>query len=354
LNTGSLNKTNIIDNQKLTDQFEIEKGAVKFDSPFYIRRKADAELQKQIRGWGTTTVIKGSGQMGKSSLLVRANREALNIKQKSCLIDFHSIDNSDMVNLETLFRYLVRRITFEFKLSIKLEDYWEEYLGAKHNLTQIIEDTMISKTKSPIHFLFDNVDAVFKFPYRDDFFSTIRVWHNLRAVNKKWDFLNIVIAHSTAPYLYIKDIDRSPFNVAYSISLDDFNFEQVSEMNKNYGFPLKENSEIEKLMKLVGGHPYLIRIALYTLAANNCNLEQLKEVAIKASGPFRSHLSEYVRLLQENKELKKALRQVLSRGACDDEASFQSLWAAGLVKGETRQIIQMRCQLYHDYFQNHL
>ena len=53
-----------------------QTGAVQPDSPFYIERAVDDVVLKQVRGTGTTTIVKGARQMGKSSLLARANAAA--------------------------------------------------------------------------------------------------------------------------------------------------------------------------------------------------------------------------------------------------------------------------------------
>ena len=90
------------------------------------------------------------------------------------------------------------------------------------------------------------------------------------------------------------------------------------------------------------------------LRKNSHTISQLKEAATEDIGPFTDHLRRFVWLLQEEKELKDALRQVLRCGTCDDEIHFIRLRSAGLVKGKTRQAVQMRCRLYSDYFRKHL
>ncbi|MGA1864313.1 MAG: AAA-like domain-containing protein [bacterium] len=335
-------------------QIKLEKGTLRPNSPFYIKRKADDEIQHQIRAQGTTTVVKGPRQMGKSSLLARVHAEARQNEQQSCYLDFQLIDASHLSSLETIFRYLAKKIGRDLKVSADSEAFWRKTEGAKDNITNFMEGAILSQTKSPIIILIDEADQVFNMPWRDDFFSTIRGWHNLRATRDTWDLLNLVIAHSTEPYLWIRDIHQSPFNVAFPIRLEDFHPRQVSDLNERHGSPLKGNKGVEGLMGLVGGQPYLVRQALYTLVTNQWSLPQLQEVATSERGPFGDHLRSFVRCLQENRPLKKALQQVLYHGSCDDEECFQRLWSAGLVKGETRHEVWMRCNLYLEYFKTHL
>lgn len=66
------------------------------------------------------------------------------------------------------------------------------------------------------------------------------------------------------------------------------------------------------------------------------------------------HLKRYVFGLSRDKALSQAFKSVLSSGACDDEAHFQRLCAVGLIRGSERGRVALRCQLYADYFRQHL
>jgi hypothetical protein len=213
---------------------------------------------------------------------------------------------------------------------------------------------LLEKAASPVLILMDEVDRLFNQPFRDDFFSTIRGWHNLRAAEACWNNLDLVIAHSTEPYLWIQDINQSPFNVGFRIELADFDFQQVNELNAKHGRPLKKDGEIQELIDLTGGQPYLVRLALYTMVKSNFGVSQLKETATGGRGHFGDHLRQILWRLQGENGLSQSLRQVLRKGACDYEPHFLRLRSAGLIKGETRDNVQMRCQLYEDYLKKHL
>lgn len=333
---------------------EMETGTVKLDSPFYVKRKADREIIGQIQKKGTTVIVKGPRQMGKSSLLVRAQAEAKKQQQRCCYLDFQFIYQSHLTGLDTLFQYLARKICRVFKTTVKPDDCRDEYLGSKENITGFIKESLLEQAQSPVLILMDEVDRLFNQPFRDDFFSTIRGWHNLRAADECWNHLNLVIAHSTEPYLWIQDINQSPFNVGFRIELEDFDFQQVKELNAKHGIPLKTDGEIQELIDLTGGQPYLVRLALYMAVKSNYNISRLKETAAGDRGPFGDHLRQILWRLQGEKVLSQCLRQVLRKGTCDYEPHFLRLRSAGLIKGETRDKVQMRCRLYEDYFRKHL
>ena len=143
-------------------------------------------------------------------------------------------------------------------------------------------------------------------------------------------------------------------NVGAAIRLNDFDFDQVAELNARHGSPLKTDREIQDLIHLVGGQPYLIQQALYTLVTNRWTMAQLQRVALNETGPFADHLRGHLWLLQEHKELKSVMQRILRDGVCEEELHFQRLNAAGLVRGVTRHALQIRCQLYEMYFSSRL
>lgn len=335
-------------------QLEPETGTLKLSSRFYVRRQADEVLERQVQGVGTTTSIKGPRQMGKSSLLARAVATARQNQQKTFYLDFQLMDKPQLESLESLLSFMARKLARELKTSLKPDEIWDSFLGAKDNLTNFIADALFSVATSRFLFAFDETDRVFDLAYRDDFFATLRGWHNLRAIDEKWNRLNIVFAHSTEPALWIKDINQSPFNVGECLRLENFTLDQIADLNTRHGAPLKRLDEMQQLLDLVGGQPYLTRQALYALSTNQWSLPQLLNIAIEDTGPFGDHLRRFAWRLQENKELKDALRQVLHQNRCDEEAPFQKLWAAGLVAGASRNDAQVRCRIYEQYFKKHL
>jgi hypothetical protein len=335
-------------------RFLLESGAVKFDSPYYIRRDSDEKFDELIGLNGQTIIIKAPRQFGKSSLLSRADVGAQQNQQQAFYFDFQFVDAKHLESLDSLMLYIARKLARHFKTLVKPDQFWDDGLGAKDNITDFIEEALLVDASSPILFLLDEVDRLFNSSFRDDFFATVRGWHNLRARKSCWNMLNLVIAHSTEPSLWIQDVTQSPFNVGVQIRLEGFSPDQLSTLNDKYGARLKTPEEIQSLLDLVGGHPFLVRQALYCLFNNQWSLRQLESEATSDTGPFGDHLRRFLWSLQDNKDLKASVIQILRNGQCDDGKHFQRLSAAGLACGETRNVARMRCKLYHDYFSKHL
>ena len=104
----------------------------------------------------------------------------------------------------------------------------------------------------------------------------------------------------------------------------------------------------------VGGHPFVIRLALWQLTEHNLHLDDLLGDTRITRGPFATHLDHYGKVISLDGSLRRAILQILEEGACDDHQSFERLWSTGLVRRTSGNSVAMRSQLYHDYFQQQL
>jgi AAA domain-containing protein/TIR domain-containing protein len=324
-----------------------ESGAVGLDLRFYVRRAADQDLENRIKSpRGITATVRGARQMGKSSLLARAHAAAaVGHGQAVAYIDFQLIDRDKLCDLDSLLRYLAARLARTLKTARKPEDYWDPMFGAKDSLTEFVEDAVLNPAAGQVSLLFDEADRVFdQSAYCDDFFGTLRAWTNRRATHRQWAKLNLVIAHSTEPGLWIQDLNQSPFNVGFRFELGDLSPAQVHHLNGRYGGVLSD-PEVGELYELIGGQPFLVRQALYTLRTQGGSWRELASQAIAMDGPFGDHLRRLSWVLSQQPGLRHALLEILRDRTCADERDFQRLHAAGLVAGPSR----MRCSLYARY-----
>jgi hypothetical protein len=232
------------------------------------------------------------------------------------------------------------------------DDNWEKGLGAENMLDFVA--SVLTESPSQLAFILDDVDRVFDFPdISDDFFGMIRVWHDLRATNAQWKQLDIVIAHSTEPYLWIRNPNRSPLNVGHTVRALDFTRPEIEWLSDQYGRSSLKQGGVDQLISLLAGHPYLVRRAIHELRAGTLTLAQLIERAADNDGPFIDHLRRFAWQIRRWPKLQRSLKQIIAAGRTDDDPSFESLLAAGLVKG-TRQSAQPRCELFQRYFAVHL
>jgi hypothetical protein len=331
--------------------FGAPTGALSPDSPVYIERRYDHDIQQQVTRADSTTIIEGARQMGKSSLVARALAHA---HSQQCIVldfDFQEFDAQCLSNLETLLRYLADAIHERLRLSVSPGTVWQSPLGAKDKLTSFIHDHVLSGARRPVVVVLDEVDRVFGQPYQDDFFALLRAWHNRRARDPLWRRLNLVLAYSTDPRQAITDLNQSPFNVGTKIQLGDFSVDEVWELNRRYGRPLQRKEQLQRLVDVIGGHPYLAQQALYALAARTHTLPSILNTDSADVGPFADHLQHYRYRLISVPELRQALQQAIMNGTCPTYEAFLQLRALGLVTGSDHNAAVPRCRLYAAYFQ---
>ena len=333
----------------------METGTIRLDSPFYVRRKEDDIAECCLDQPGSTIVVKGPRQSGKSSLLARIHALSKPAGRRSVYLDFQTFDELQFASLGSTLQTLARRIGRVLKTTMQPAELWDsDLLGEKGSFAEFLARAVLAGTSSSVVLILDEVDRLFDRPYRGDFFAAVRGWHNNRATEEAWENLHLVLGHATDPALWIENLNESPFNVGDRLRLGDFTRDQVADLNVRHGNPLRNSDEITGLMELVGGHPYLVRQALYVIATERWSLDRLREEAGKDTGPFGDHLRRHLWALLQSERLRAAVARIAKGGGCDDESLFQRLLAAGLAAGESRSVARLRCALYQQYFSRHL
>jgi hypothetical protein len=319
---------------------ELPKGAVPLDSQFYVERHADAQLMQQLEMPRSITTIRGARQTGKSSLLVRgvefAKKQGALVVHLNCQGLFDRYGLSDM---DQCFKHWSYEVARQIRLNpSNVDSIWKEPSAPKPKMSKFVEDCILRRTQGSVVLAMDEMDVLLRAPFYEEFFSLIRSWYNEGASGDPWEKLSVVMAISTYPSLFISNINESPFNVGVTIELQDFSEAQVRDLNKRHGEPLRL-VQIPEVMELLGGHPYLIRQALYTLTQESMSWRKLTTVADKKNGPFRNHLYAHLGRLYDDQELVEAMRRVVADGACPEGKVFMRLESAGLVKRQGRKCV---------------
>lgn len=337
-------------------RLEMPEGTMDSTSDFYIERDCDRIALSVIQQQGMTMTIKGPRQMGKSSLLNRVMETAIAAGKQIAFLDFQLFDRAALQDADEFYQQFCFWLTDELDLDDAVEAYWKKSLGNPQRCTRYVGRHILKHLEQPLMLAMDEVERIFDTPFRNDFFSMLRSWHNQRArpgaTGKLWKQLDLTFVTSTEPYQLIADLNQSPFNVGENLRLQDFDAQQVHQLNQLHGLPLTAIDE-QRLMKLVNGHPYLVRKALYLVASDRMVASELFAKAQKEDGPFGDHLKYHLFRMYGNKELVKGFLRILKEQTCEDEVMYFRLHGAGLVCRDGQSVFP-RCQLYADYFSEHL
>jgi serine/threonine-protein kinase len=336
-------------------------GSIPLKSSLYVERPPiETDCFAEIVQPGALIRIRAPRQMGKTSLMARILNHAREQGYEAIPISFQRADSPLFGHLDQLLHWFCGQIARRLKRRRELEEFWNSYgdYGNKDKCNDYFEECLLADLESPLVLGLDEVDRVF--PYRDiadDFFALLRSWYEAARYgdfsSELWENLRVVVVHSTEPYVPL-NINQSPFNVGKRVELPEFTLEQVQDLAQRYGLSGAYH-QVENLMTLVGGHPYLIRIALYHLRRQDVTLETLQQSAHTEAGIYGDHLRRHLLNLQGVPNLPEALRQVVTReGPVDIDASAAyKLESMGLVEMEGN-CARPRCAIYRYYFRDHL
>ena len=343
-----------VDQTPLAIALEPPEGSMDADSEFYIQRNEDSLALSALQRKGGTVTILGPRQMGKSSLLIRAITQARQQKKKVVFLDFQQLETAALNEADLFYRRFCEWMTVRLRMASQVDHYWQQYksLGNPLRCTYYIQDYLLAEVQGSIFLAMDEVDKLIAAPFRDEFFSMLRSWHNERAFEPVWKQLDLAMVTCTEPYQLIQDLNQSPFNVGTSITLKDFNAEEVAELNRRHNGTLNPQ-DLQTLMDWLGGHPYLTRKALYEVASGDMTVTALFDVATVDQGPFGGHLRYHLFRMDDKTPLVRGMLQVIRSQTCSDEQVLRRLERAGLVRRQGRQV-QPRCRLYGEYFKEHL
>lgn len=338
---------------------ELPQGQVRLDSAFYIERQpTEAQCYRAIDYPGTLIRIKAPRQMGKTSLMSRILYQARERGYQTVPLSFQHADSDIFANLNQFLQWFCSRVARKLRLPQAVDDYWSDTFGSKDNCTAYFEDCVLSSLETPLVLALDEVDRIFQHPMiADDFFGLLRAWYEEAGYSDSgsglWEKLRLVIVHSTEVYIPL-DVNQSPFNVGLPIELTEFSCDQVTELADRHRLTWNQANS-KALMQFVGGHPYLIRLALYHLAQRTLSLSDLLATAATESGIYADHLRRHLWNLQQHPPLAVALSHVVQAREpieLDSILAFK-LHSLGLVQMQGNLVVS-RFELYHQYFQNRL
>lgn len=338
-----------------TAEPELPEGQVDLTSKFYMERPPiESRCHSTVIKPGALIRIKAPRQMGKTSLLARILYRASLEGCCTVSLNFQLADSQIFHDLDRLLRWLCAIVGRKLGLPNRIADYWDEIFGSKTSCQSYFEEYLLVQLDSPLVLGLDEVDQVFQFqPLADDFFALLRAFHEEAKNSEVWKKLRLVVVHSTEVYIAL-NINQSPFNVGLPVELQEFLPRQVQDLAHRHGLNWTEK-QVEQLMTWVGGHPYLIRVALYHIVCQEMMLEQLIQLAPTETSPYNDHLRRHLLVLKQQPELAAAFKTVVTatRPVRLEYSLLFKLHSMGLVHLQKNEVTPL-CELYRQYFGDRL
>ncbi|MBG1269865.1 AAA-like domain-containing protein [Nostoc sp. WHI] len=334
---------------------ELPEGQVDLASAFYLERPPiESRCYEAILKPGSLIRIKAPRQMGKTSLMARILYQASQQDYLTVPLSFQLADGKVFADLDKFLQWFCASVGRRLRLPNKLADYWDVIFGSKVNCTAYFEEYLLSEINQPLVLGLDEVDRIFQYPeIANDFFGLLRAWHEDAKNRDIWKKLRLVVVHSTEVYIPM-NINQSPFNVGLPIELPEFNAQQVLDLAQRHGLSWS-STKVEQLMAMVGGHPYLVRFALYHIARQDTTLNLLLQTAPTEAGLYSDHLRRHLWNLEQCPELATAIKKVVANSSPVRLDSIQcfKLLSMGLLQQQGNDVTP-RCNLYRKYFRDRL
>jgi hypothetical protein len=335
----------------------------KTEYPFYVKRSTiESQCMQAISRPGCPLRIKAPYLMGKTSLMDKILCKAQKEGYLTISLNFRLTDRRFITDLDKFLKCFCYKICRELnalglqiQLSNNLDDYWDASFDSKYSCKDYFERNILGKIPKKLVLGLDDLDWINENDsvIANEFLDLIRSWSE--AANHRrdiWKNLRVVLAYSQK--ISISNIYISPFNNGHEIELPEFEKAEVENLAQQYKLNWN-TTHVEQLMAMVGGHPYLVQKACDSIASGYMTMEEFGETAATDKGIYREHLQLYLEHLQKYPARQQAIREVVNADKpvlLESEQAIR-LESTGLVKRVGNRVIP-RCQLYRQYFQQHL
>jgi len=331
------------------------------DQTLYIPRPPiETDCLQEIVKSGSLIRIKAPEKTGKTALIKLILSQVKASNYQTVYLNLQTAESAMFSSLDKFLRWFCANISRELGIKPQLDDYWDEELfGSLVSCKTYFQSHLLEQINQPLVLGLDNLDRVFDYgEIAQDFLPMLRYWHEETNNLPIWQNLRLMIANSTEVYIKL-DANQSPFNVGRQIKLPGFTLEQVNILAKSYQIVEVDSQTLQSfltnLIELVGGHPYLVRLALNALQDAKISPEKLLTEAPTQGGIYASHLRHYWNNLQSSSELIEAMKLVVNTTSPVklEPAIAYRLESMGLITliGDEAKA---SCPLYQFYFQDNL
>ena len=239
-------------------RFYVPGGPLSRDAPCYVMREADLDLHAAIARGEYCTVL-ASGQMGKTSLLIRMADRLREERAKAVVLDLHAIGTN--LTVEQWYFGLLASAGSQLHLETELEDYWENHarLSPLQRWMGAWREVILERIPAPIVIFIDEIGATRSLPFSaDEFFNAIRQFYNERSETPRLRRLIFCWVGVATPSDLIQDSRAAPFNIGHRIELNDFTEQEAQVLLPGLHRARDAAPEVlRRILYWTGGHPYL-------------------------------------------------------------------------------------------------
>ncbi|MFW9262796.1 AAA-like domain-containing protein [Nostoc sp. CALU 546] len=338
-------------------------GQMPLDSVFYIDRPILESLcYEAIQQPGALINIRAPKQMGKTSLMTRILAYANSQGHRAVSVNLQLANDEILQNLERFLQWFCARVSKQLDLPNEIASFWDNSLGSKSNATDYFQDVILtnldcgvsSRENRPLVIAINELNQLFAYPdVAREFLLLLRTWSEqgkeADADINPWHKLGLVTVHSTE-ILMPPSIDPSLLNTGLVIELPEFTPAQVQDLAYRCEQEIS-SSQTQRLIALLGGHPYRLQLAFYYLQQQTITLEELLENSAIAAAIYADHLEQQWWNLQRYPDLLPSFTEIVRQSSPVDCEAVQGsqLHKMGLVHLHDLKA-SIACELFRPFF----
>lgn len=328
-------------------------------SPYLARIEDEEKCIQAIQKPGNLIRIKSPEKMGKSTLMARLMEYGKRNGFRTAMVNLRDEIDQSVLNdsssaemLKTFCSIIWDQLKTDSEIAE--EDFWKPTLTPIRNCFNFLSNTVLAASEQPCLLAIDNLDSIFIHRLiMTDLLGLIRGCYEKANNSEQFQKLRQIIVYSQEAY-GIQDIQQSPLNIGEPIVLGEFSEEEITDLAGAYGLSHWSSSDTDALMEMIGGHPYLIQLALNIISNQQVTLATLlQDAASSDGGPFRQHLYEHLLNLGRNQELNEAMKKVVFASEAQrlGPKEIFKLEGMGLIR-KNNTGYACRCKLYQLYFKD--
>lgn len=288
-------------------------GGLDSKAPSYVVRQADERFYTALKA-GKFCYVFNSRQMGKSSLQNRT-AQRLRVEGIVCgtialtLIGTHNITEAGW------YQGIIGRLKSSLGIRFQHRSWWNERedIPPLQRFVEFIETVLLVDISQPIVLFFDEIDSVFKFDFKDDFFALIRAFHEQRTEQPEYQRLTFALLGVATPADLIQDKSRTPFNIGQAIALEGFQLQEVQPLIPGLvGKAENPEAVLKIILGWTSGQPFLVQ-KLCQLVLNSPDPIVAGDEVVRIERLVRSQILENWES-QDSHEHLKSIRDRLREG----------------------------------------
>ena len=326
-------------------------GPVPPDSPVYIRRATDGELEDMCRTGQFVHVCAPPG-FGKTSLMWHAQNWLHEQGHRTVTIDF--LKSTQATSEDAWCDVFVEQLSDQLRLGFDGRSWWRERqdIRSTDRLLGFFEEIVLAASWQTV-ILIDEFEIMEAMGFKLSFLRFLRKLHEKRTRNSGLERISVTLL-SFSRRILNDDDDTYLSNVIHTLRLDDFTIDEGSWLISFFGTGIVPTSVIHKVFQWTNGHPYLTQRACSLIYEARPNSVLAPDEFIRdyflddQDDPLLNYIRRGLTALDSSTATLKEYQKVLTWSPPFDLSAVSFMVEIGLLKPGTR--FDVRNRIFREVF----